>query len=182
MKLVVIIGAGAVGKMTVGQELAKITSLRLCHGHMIIEPILEIFGEFHVAALEAVRKAIFTEFAKSDNYGMITTILMNFDAHNNWEFLAQGVEIFKEAGADIYYAELVADYDTRLDRNKTENRLHNKASKRDLEFSKGRLKLEETFRLVSRDGEIPFENYIKIDNTDLEPHIVAQMIKERFLL
>ena len=182
MKLVVIIGAGAVGKMTVGQELAKITSLRLCHGHMIIEPILEIFGEFHLPAIYAMRKAIFKEFAKTDNYGMITTILMDFDAHGTWEFLSQGVEIFKEAGADIYYAELVADYDTRLDRNETENRLHNKASKRNLEFSKGRLELEEAFRLVSHDGELPFENYIKIDNTDLEPDVAAQMIKGRFLL
>ena len=29
MKLVLIVGAGAVGKMTVGQELMKITNLRL---------------------------------------------------------------------------------------------------------------------------------------------------------
>ena len=38
MKLIFLIGAGAVGKMTVGQELAKITPLRLFHNHMIIEP------------------------------------------------------------------------------------------------------------------------------------------------
>ena len=37
MKLVILIGAGAVGKMTVGQELAKITDLRLYHGHMRID-------------------------------------------------------------------------------------------------------------------------------------------------
>ena len=47
MKLVVIIGNGAVGKMTVGQELANITGLRLFHNHMSIEPILEIFGEYN---------------------------------------------------------------------------------------------------------------------------------------
>ena len=44
MKLVIIIGNAAVGKMTVGQELAKITGLRLFHNHMMIEPVLEIFG------------------------------------------------------------------------------------------------------------------------------------------
>lgn len=43
MKLVVIIGAGAVGKMTVGQELAKITDLRLFHNHMGLEMVLDIF-------------------------------------------------------------------------------------------------------------------------------------------
>ena len=42
VKLVLIIGAGAVGKMTVGQELMKITNLRLFHNHMMIEPVIEI--------------------------------------------------------------------------------------------------------------------------------------------
>ena len=42
MKLVLIVGAGAVGKMTVGQELMKITNLRLFHNHMMIEPVIEI--------------------------------------------------------------------------------------------------------------------------------------------
>lgn len=32
--------------MTVGQELMKITDLRLFHNHMTIEPVLEIFGGY----------------------------------------------------------------------------------------------------------------------------------------
>ncbi len=47
MKLVLIIGSGAVGKMTVGQELMKITDLRLFHNHMMIEPVLDVFGNFN---------------------------------------------------------------------------------------------------------------------------------------
>lgn len=42
VKLVLIVGAGAVGKMTVGQELMKITNLRLFHNYMMIEPVIEI--------------------------------------------------------------------------------------------------------------------------------------------
>ena len=34
MKLVFILGDAAVGKMTVGQELMKMTDLRLFHNHM----------------------------------------------------------------------------------------------------------------------------------------------------
>lgn len=37
MKLVLIFGPQAVGKMTVGQELAKITGLKLFHNHMTID-------------------------------------------------------------------------------------------------------------------------------------------------
>lgn len=38
------------------------------------------------------------------------------------------------------------------------------------------------YRLESREGEIPFENYMKIDNSNLEPAVVAKMIQERFHL
>ena len=36
MNLIVLIGSGAVGKMTVGQELMKITDYRLFHNHHIL--------------------------------------------------------------------------------------------------------------------------------------------------
>ena len=54
MKLVLIIGSGAVGKMTVGQELMKITDLRLFHNHMMIEPVIEVFGGFNGADRKSV--------------------------------------------------------------------------------------------------------------------------------
>ena len=34
----------------------------------------------------------------------------------------------------------------------------------------------------SFDGEIPFDNYIKIDNSQLPPDVVAKMIQEKFNL
>ena len=42
-KFVLIIGPQAVGKMTVGQELAKITGYKLFHNHMTIEMVRLIF-------------------------------------------------------------------------------------------------------------------------------------------
>ena len=43
MKFVLITGPQAVGKMTVGQELEKITDLKLLHNHMTIEILTKIF-------------------------------------------------------------------------------------------------------------------------------------------
>ncbi len=68
MKLVFILGNAAVGKMTVGQELAKITDLKLFHNHMMIEPVVEIFGEFNFRTINRLREIIFEDFAKTDNY------------------------------------------------------------------------------------------------------------------
>jgi len=176
MKLVIIVGSGAVGKMTVGQELMKITDLRLFHNHMMIEPVIDIFGYFHGGVTQKLREVIFEEFLKSDNAGMIFTFMWAFDMPSDREYIMSVAQRFDE----VYCVELIADQAVRLERNKTENRLNSKASKRDLEASEQRLLNEERYRLVSNEGEIPFENYLRIDNTDLVPDVVAKMIKEKF--
>ena len=183
MKLVVIFGAGAVGKMTVGQALAKITGLRLYHGHMDIEIGIEIFGKRVANVDRRIREVIFEEFAKSDQYGMIFTYMWALDLQEDWDYIDSLIDIFRQKGADIYYVELVASQEVRLQRHVTENRLQHKASKRNIEWSTALLLNEdEKFRLVSHDGEIPFKNYIKIDNSNLTPDVVAGMIKAKFLL
>ncbi len=42
MNLILIVGSGAVGKMTDDQELMKITDYRLFHNHMMIEPVIDV--------------------------------------------------------------------------------------------------------------------------------------------
>ena len=183
MKLLFLIGNAAVGKMTVGQELMKICDLRLFHNHITIEPVLEIFGYYDCEVIRRLRYDIFEEFAKSQNYGMIFTCMWAFDCRDDWEFIENIVKIFEPYGTEFYCAELVASREVRLERNKTENRLKNKASKRNIDVSDQRLiSDDERWRLESYDGEIPFENYVKIDNTNLSPDIVARMIKEKFNL
>lgn len=181
MKLLFLIGDAAVGKMTVGQELMKITGLRLFHNHMAIEPVLEIFGEYNSAAINRLRQVIFEEFAKSGHYGMIFTYMWAFDQRSDWEYVEYIKSIFEPYGMEFYYVELVASREVRLARNGTENRLLHKASKRNIEWSNQRLISDDArYRLESMDGEIPFENYRKIDNSNISPEFVAQWIKEQF--
>ena len=183
MDLIVLIGSGAVGKMTVGQELMKITDFRLFHNHHMIEPVIEIFGKFDGGAVSRLREVVFEEFMKTDYQGMIFTFMWAFDSPGDWEYIKSVTDRFEATGGTVYYVELVADRAVRLERNRSENRLKNKASKRDIAASEGRMLREETkYRIVSNEGEVPFENYIKIDNTHLEPDVVARMIKERFNL
>lgn len=181
MKLVFLIGDSAVGKMTVGQELMKLTGLRLFHNHMMIEPVIEIFGSFNGHVTQQLREVIFHEFAKSDHYGMIFTFMWAFDMQSDWNYAAHVADISKAQGADIYYAELIAPQEVRLQRNETENRLRHKASKRDLEASRARLLRDDSnYRCVSLPGELPFENYIRIDNSNLSSEETAALIQERF--
>ena len=178
MKLVLLVGAGAVGKMTVGQELMKITNLRLFHNHMMIEPVIEIFGRFKGDTILKLRDIIFNDFVNDDNEGMIHTFMWAFDMESDWEYVEHLVQKFDE----IYCVELIASQEVRLERNKTENRLLNKASKRDIEASNNRMLKEDTHRLVSNEGEIPFKNYLRLNNEHLEACEVAKIIKETFKL
>lgn len=66
MKLIFLIGNSSVGKMTVGQELMKITDLRLFHNHMTIEPIIEIFGYYNSKIIVFAQEAGESWFKKSN--------------------------------------------------------------------------------------------------------------------
>ncbi len=181
MKLVMIFGDAAVGKMTVGQELMKMTNLRLFHNHMTIEMVIDVFGYYDANVVAKLREVMFESFAESLNEGLIFTYMWAFDQQSDWDYVNHVSEIFKKQGAELYYVELVAPLEIRLVRNATENRLKHKPSKRDLEASNQRVMHASTnYRIVSRDGEIPFENYIKIDNSYLSPKACAKMIAKRF--
>lgn len=183
MKLVFIIGNSAVGKMTVGQELEKITGLRLFHNHMIIEPILQIFHDFRIDLINEIRELIFRRFAETDNEGMIFTMMWAFDEPEDREYVEMVKKIFEDQGGIVYFVELVAPQSVRLLRNETENRLKNKASKRNLEFSRQLLiKGDIEHRFESLPGEIPYENYIRMNNEDLSAEDAAKLIKEYFAL
>lgn len=181
MKLLILIGNSAVGKMTVGQELCKITPFRLFHNHTIIEPVLEVFGSFYGPAIHRLREVVFEEFAKTDNYGLIFTYMWAFDMQSDWDYIERVKKIFDLPKEDIYYVELIAPQQVRLERNHTENRLMNKASKRDVAASDARLiRDDENHRCESYPGEISFPNYLRLENANISAEEAAQIIKETF--
>lgn len=181
MKLLFLIGNSAVGKMTVGQELCKITPFRLFHNHQAIEPVLEVFGTFHDPAIRRIREVVFEEFAKTDQYGLIFTFMWAFDMQEDWEYLEWVKGFFNLPEEDVCYVELIAPQAVRLERNRTENRLNNKASKRDIDASDARLlRDDQNHRCESLPGEIPFPNYLRLENSNISAAQAAKIIKETF--
>lgn len=184
--LVIIIGPHAVGKMTVGQELARITELRLFHNHMSIELTRKLFAPNEKDAFrelnESIRNKVFEIFSRGDFPGLIFTYMCAFDVDDNIEYLVNLIDRFKANGARCCVVELCADFELRLERNKSENRLYHKESKRDIEWSESEMRTtSEKYRLNSYNGEVlPFDNYIKIDNTNRSPEEVANIIRESF--
>ena len=186
MKLIVIFGPQAVGKMTVGHELEKITNLKLFHNHMPIELVSPFFSystEIGKKLVKLFRKEIFKEVVSSNLEGLIFTYLWYFDSKEDWNYLESLTNIFKDRGAEIFYVELEADTEERIRRNKTEHRLEHKPSKRNVEWSENELKKSIlNHRSNSEDGEIKEKNYIRINNTDVSATNVAALIKKEFNL
>ena len=187
MKLLFIFGAHAAGKMTVGQQVAKITPMKLFHNHMTIEPVIELFGAYNGAVTERLRQVVFEEFARTDNYGLIFTFIWAFEEPHDTEYVRWLTRLYQDAGAQVDYVELVCPQEVRLVRNRTENRLKEKASKRDVELSEARmLSSESRHRCNSEPGEvcgklgIAPERYLRIDNTHLSPDEAAERIVQHF--
>jgi hypothetical protein len=100
---------------------------------------------------------------------------------SDWEYLESVKAIFSLPEEDVYYVELVAPQEVRLARNCTENRLKNKASKRDVAASNARLiRDDENYRCESLPGEITWPNYLRIDNSHLSPADTAKLIQTHF--
>ncbi|MBT2642482.1 AAA family ATPase [Bacillus sp. ISL-41] len=186
MKFVLIFGPQAVGKMTVGHELDNITDLKLFHNHMTIDLVNPFFDYGTKEGKRLVglfRQEIFKSMAKSNQYGLIFTYVWAFDLKEDWDYVDQVCQIFEAEGGTVYFVELEADLEERLERNKSPHRLEHKPSKRNLEWSEQDLvQSMDQYRLNTNAGEIERENYIRINNTHLSATEVAQQIKEYFSL
>lgn len=185
MDFILIFGPHAVGKMTVGQALEKQTGYSLFHNHMSIELAAHLFHGFGSPEAkelsERVREAVFDCVSKSNIAGFIFTLMWAMEDERDWEYVNRLEELFVSRGHTMYFVELCADLDVRLWRNKTENRLQHKPTKRNMEWSEQMfLKTENRHRLNSHDGEIKKEHYIKINNTKLAPEEAASRICEAF--
>jgi len=185
MKFVVLFGPPAVGKMTVGIELARLTGLKLFHNHMTIELVLNFFDwkspQFGLS--NEFRTRIFEEVAKSDLDGLIFTYVWALDVDEDKQYIDKVCAIFREQSADIYFVELQADIDTRLKRNETELRLKQKPSKRDIVRSKRNIQdWHEKYKLNTDNDFFYTDNYLCIDNSDRTASDVANEIVEKLNL
>lgn len=183
--LVIICGPQAVGKMTVAESLRDKLRYNMMMNHDSIEVSDRIFGFATPAQKEFnayFREKAF-ELAVRHNVDLIFTYVCAFDMQEERDYLNTLKALFEGHGGRFYFVELSADLETRLSRNETPHRMERKVSKKDVAWSRANLlKDAKNHRLNSDEDETWFENHLKIDNTNLEPDQVADMIIEAFHL
>lgn len=183
--LIVITGPLAVGKMTVAEVLREKTGYNLMINHDSIEVSDKIFGFATPAQKEfnlLIRESAFATTLKY-NENMIFTIALDFDNINQINRIIDLQKRFEQSGGKLYFIELFASVDVRMERNVTPHRLEMKKSKQDIEWSnRNLLNYHNNKRMNTSEGEYLFENHLKINNESLSPQDVADIIIEHYKL
>lgn len=193
MALIVLLGAQAVGKMTVGKELENRIDGKLLFNHQTLDLFANFLGYSKSAFMlsDKTRKELFKAFVNNTENNttktIIFTVVIDFDLAYDIEFLHDIADIFLAANQEVYFIELVATLRERLKRNVHEERLKMKPSKRDTKFSrKELLTTAKRNRLESRDHELetlfPTVHHLKINNTKLSLEDVCHQIITCFQL
>ena len=182
MEFLLIFGPPAVGKMSVGNAIESATGIPLFHNHIAIEPALRFFPFGSPAfgrIVSGLRMKIFKEVAASDLPGLCFTFVWDLDDPSDTEFVATVCKVFEDVGARITLVELQADLEQRLIRNRTEERLAEKPSKRNIERSEANLLSLEGKHRMNSDDSLPVSyRHLKIENSQLEAVEVADMVIE----
>lgn len=122
--LVILIGPPAVGKMTIGQALARLTGMRLFFNHQIIDLLTE-YLEFGTPEFEDVTHPFYTNFMRSTAQAGVSLIITwgwRFDIAEDTERVAAFVQPYLDRGGRVCAVELHTPFEVRLQRNQTENR------------------------------------------------------------
>lgn len=183
--LIIVSGPQAVGKMTVAEALRDKIGYRLMTNHDSIELSDVIFERKSAAQKEfnlLIRKAAFKTAVKY-NEDMIFTFVYAYGEKDDFKYVEKLRKQFEASGGTFYFVELSCDLETRLERNVTPHRLERKPTKRDTEWTRNDiLKTMEKYRLNSYEDEFICKNHIKINNNDLSPEEVADIIIKKFKL
>jgi hypothetical protein len=187
MRLLLIIGPPAVGKMTVGREITRRSSYRLFHNHHTIEPLVEVFGHgtppFTILNSEFRRRVI--EEAAAHGVDLIFTFVWQLEDPADEREVRTLVAPYEEAGGEVLVVELSAGLATRLERNRGEDRIAAKPTKRDVEWSDRNVRELERYRLNSdptgerptpADGFLREHAHLHLDTTALSASQTAERV------
>ena len=177
-----IIGAPASGKMTIGQELSRLTDATLFYNHKAIDFALEIYQDFTEEMWEFVRGITFSflETSARNHRSIILTDVIDFSNDYQLIYLKQIQDLLDDYHQEILFVELETTLEERLHRNRTENRLKHKPLKRHIEISEREiLETAETLQLNSQHQPNELYHYLKINNTNLSAAEVAKQIQNK---
>jgi tRNA uridine 5-carbamoylmethylation protein Kti12 len=175
MKLIFIYGSPAVGKLTVSNELARLTNYKVFHNHLTVDAILPIFdfGSPPFTKLnDEFRKLLIAE-AVSQDVDLITTYCYAKGLDD--ERVEELLKLVEENGGEVNLVLLTCE------RKELETRVLAE-SRQNFEKVKTVELLDEVLDKYELFSTIPNRESLVIDNTNLSAEMVAKQIIEHLKL
>jgi len=173
MKLLFIYGSPAVGKLTVANEIAKLTDFKVFHNHLsidCIEPIFDFGTESFSKLIELIRLETVAEAARC-NVNLIYTFCYAKDLDD--AHVRKIIETVEASGGDVCFVLLTADKEI-LEKRILEESRKQFGKVNDLKI------LHELFDKYELFSPVPERESLIIDNTNLSAKATARKIIEHF--
>lgn len=181
-KAIFIYGPAAVGKYTVANLLCEKLNYKLVHNHALIDAVKVIFDrgtENYYKTIHNLRIKFFEQIASVGANIVITHCYSNNFVNfavgvSDPEYVLSVKKIFEDAGMEICFVHLKADYEALSHRVVSESRKGKKLCDVDdlKEFMKGH----------DFETSAPIEEQLMIDSSKLEAKEVADIIIKNFSL
>ncbi len=170
MQLVFIYGPPAVGKFTVGSELARRTGLKLFHNHLTVNLVSAVFerdSDVWLRLLRSIRRDVLVEAARHDVSLIMTGAYSGtFEHAEAWRTMLEPV---RAEGGSIVFVQLTCARDELLQRVCSESR-------RSLDKLVDPVRLAELMERFDLFAAAPFEPHLCLDTTQAAPDEAARRI------
>lgn len=172
MKLFFIYGPPAVGKLTVANELAKITGFPVFHNHLTRDIVHELYPhtlQQNYGLVHDLRLTVFHYLASRGTSAIFTYV---YDGDSDWPAVKQMIQAVEPSGGQVCFIELTTSKATLMNRVTEESRkAHRKIHSAET--------LAEVMEANSF-SSIPLDSVLTIDNTKLSAHDTAVQIAKHF--
>ena len=175
MNFIFIYGPPAVGKTTVGRELARLTGYKFFYNHLTVPAAKALFSDDephhskrYTELLQQLRLAGIRAAADA---GLDVIFTMAYSGSVDDVFVAQAVEEYKSRGGKVHFVELHAPETTLLERVGGNERKAMYMGKMTSAKHLGEV-------LAARDmyASVKYPNIVKLDTSQLEPEEAARLI------
>jgi len=175
MRLIIIYGPPASGKLTVAKELSKIIGDRVLHNHLTSDLLREVldFGTRDFFEMSSKIRMMLFGVAAKKGVNLIFTVcyVPKFDNI----FIKNIVKLIKEYKGKVYFVHLTCD------KSELKNRVVQK-SRKNFKKINSITGMNDTLKKHDFYTSIPFVDSYKINNTKVSAKKAALMIKEHFKL
>lgn len=173
MRLIMLYGPPAVGKLTVAEELSKLTGIKVFHNHVTLdmaERFFEAFSRPFMKVVDGTRMLVFEAAAEHD-LDLIFTLV--YCARTDDPYIAQVRGIVEREGGEVCFVRLHAPESTLEERVVLEDRGR---------FGKLRSveRLRTMFTRYRMFEDIPETATLDLDTSTLTPSEAAQRIANHF--